>query len=1343
MRSRYKSFAYAALATTGFAAFFLCLQMVFAPELGPPEAAKPARPAPEVSEKAMADIQSAVEKQEYHISYDPKKKILQSPNRKHNLRAYYEPGKLTVQTRVDTTGHHFKLELINEGIFADGKPLYLPQSNARAEHHDNKLHWAHDAFTEEFINSDQGVRQNFIIDNAPQGTQQLQVKIVANGLDVTEGTGEEIRFYSKSVGDSKRDELVYSDLKCWDANKKPLPANLAFTEGHITISVDVANATYPVTIDPIITNGTPQNANKVIEVNQSSMWLGFSVSSAGDVNGDGYSDIIVGAPLYDKTKANEGAAIVFKGTANGLSLSGEFLVCGQDSAQMGYAVSTAGDFNGDGFSDVMVGIPYYNTNVKDAGQVRLYFGSANGITPQSTYISYSSANALALTGVSVATAGDINGDGFSDVLIGVPQDTDGESKEGLVRVCYGGTSNNLNTNYINLQCNQANALYGFSATSAGDVNGDGFSDVVVGARFYDGQSDEGTLVDAGAIFIYHGSASGLATSPVFQLVGTQQDSRLGHKVNSAGDINGDGYSDVLLSCYLFDSQFQNEGIVYLLRGSGVGISLQNAQAFYGGQTDARIGSSVACAGDVNGDGYADIMLGAQYYDNGQNNEGAVFIYHGSANGVSATPVSTLESNQNEGWFGTAVASAGDVNGDGYSDILVGCYTFDNGQVDEGHVFLYHGGAEGVGTNNSLSLPGSDPGSLMGMSVANAGDVNGDGFDEVIVGAPQYDLNGTTGGIAILYYGSINGITLANNLILSKNMVGSYFGGSVAGLGDVDGNGYDDIIVGAQLYSNGQNQEGVAFIYYGSNGGINAAAGQLIEKNNASANFGASVSAAGDVNRDGFADVVIGAPQFLNGLGAIYIYHGSANGLVNPTTIQGYNANSGFGYAVSTGGDINGDGYSDVLAGAATSNLGELDEGAFYIFYGTSGGINSAGKVLQSNHTGANLGASVSSAGDVNGDGFGDIVVGAPYFDKGQPDEGIAVIYYGSGAGINEVAPVYSLLEVNAANASFGSSVKSAGDVNGDGYGDVIIGAPHFENGQVNEGSIFVFHGSPTGIKPTPSFNIESENANSQLGLSVSDAGDVNGDGYSDVVAGAPLAAGTGTGIVLYGNNGKGLRNNVRLYNSDQVNPISYNQFNQPTFAAGLFTRSFIGKNKGKLVWETKGPGTPFSQIGTYPITTSNQYTGISSNFTTISGQTVIKDILTKSGISTKVRVRVRYAAALAITGQIYGPWRYVQSQLAGYNNAPVPQVLAEEERHFDKPNLIAYPNPASDKLFIETGSPDQVQSVRLVTLAGKTVFNSDKMVDELSVSHLQPGAYVLITSNKDGSHATRKIIVKK
>lgn len=1354
MKNRYLPILYVGMVLAAFAAGFHALDRLSRSLPRNPSKTRPASALPaEVSETTLSDIRSMLEKQEYHISYDAQKKKLQSPNRAHNLRAYYEPGKLSVQTRVDTTGQGFKVELVNDGVFADGKLLYTPQTNAKAEHHENKVQISHEAFIEEFINNEDGVRQNFIIEKAPESTRQLQVKMTAKGLEVEQGSGNDLRFYSKTADGQTRNELVYSDLKCWDANKQPLNATLAYVDNHIQISVEVANAAYPVTIDPIIVNGTPQNANKVLQIDQSLMWLGFSVSSAGDVNGDGYSDVICGAPHYDLGQDNEGGAFVYKGGASGLTLTAVTFQSNQKDAEMGTAVSTAGDFNGDGFSDVLVGIPYYDEDKVDQGQAMLYLGSGTFFDPQATITSHEFDNDHlgALVGMAVATAGDVDGDGFSDVLIGAVHDSQGQTKEGSVAVCYGSANGNLFSDFTYLQIDQANAKFGYSVASAGDIDADGYSDVIIGARWYkNGLNEDGE----GAAFIYKGSGNGLQSSPTV-IEGNQYNAAMGNKVSSAGDVNGDGYSDVLVSACLYDVQgVQDNGIVQLYLGSSTGITSQQqpTRTFYGKYND-HMGSSIACAGDVNGDGYSDILLGAEYYDNGQFNEGGVFVYHGSKNGIVGDPVATLESNQIDGWFGTAVSSAGDVNGDGYSDILVGCYTFDNGQKDEGHVFVYHGGAEGVSPTDFSQVTGNVAGAQIGFSVATAGDVNADGYSDVIVGAPYYDLSQGSEGVAFVYYGSQSGLITNTYHVLQENKADSRFGRAVAGAGDINGDGFDDVVVGADNYSNGQKNEGAIFIYHGSAAGITTQAVIHFERNFADSYMGCSVAGAGDVNRDGYADVIVGANGAPN---SAYLYEGSIDGITgSPKILQSDQVGeSHFGGSVSSAGDVNGDGYGDVIVG--DDWYGQNFQGAAYIFHGSNTGIaTTAAITLQNNQPNAVMGRSVAGAGDINGDGYSDVIVGAPSYDNGQNNEGVVFVFYGSPAGITNANSV--LLEMNKANSGFGTEINCAGDVNGDGYSDIIIGVPEFTDGQQFEGAAYVFHGSPTGIKTSASFQLENTDIKyASMGDAVAGAGDVNGDGYSDIIIGATgYLTGqntTGSAFVYYGNNGKGLRNNVRLFNGDLVTPLNHNQFSLSNFVATLSAKSFIGRNKGKFVWETMAPGMPFSKVGTNPITTSNLFTGASTFIGMTGISTTLGSNITKSPVATKLRVRVRYSPVLALTGQMYGPWRYLQSQLAGYNNAPVPEEAMAEtisskataiEAEDAGVSVVPYPNPVSDKLFIKAEKAEQIRSVRFLSPTGKLIYQSQNAAAEVDVSRLDPGIYLLLVTRQDGSQSSHKVIVKK
>ena len=166
---------------------------------------------------------------------------------------------------------------------------------------------------------------------------------------------------------------------------------------------------------------------------------------------------------------------------------------------------------------------------------------------------------------------------------------------------------------------------------------------------------------------------------------------------------------------------------------------------------------MATAGDVNGDGYADVIVGAPNYDNGQTDEGRAFVYYGSASGLSTTANWTAESNQASAYFGYSVATAGDVNGDGYADVIVGAPNYDNGQTDEGRAFVYHGSASGLSATANWTAESNQASAYFGYSVATAGDVNGDGYADVIVGAPNYDNGQTDEGRAFVYHGSASGL----------------------------------------------------------------------------------------------------------------------------------------------------------------------------------------------------------------------------------------------------------------------------------------------------------------------------------------------------------------------------------------------------------------------------------------------------------------------------------------------------------------------------------------------------------------------------------------------------------
>jgi len=667
--------------------------------------------------------------------------------------------------------------------------------------------------------------------------------------------------------------------------------------------------------------------------------------------------------------------------------------------------------------------------------------------------------ASASFGFSVGTAGDVNGDGYSDVIVGADLYDNGELNEGAAFVYHGSAAGVAATPAWSTESNQANA-FGISVAAAGDVNGDGFSDVVIASARYDNGE-----IDEGRAFVYHGSAAGLSVAPAWSAESNQAAARFGWSVATAGDVNGDGFSDVIVGAYQFDNGQTDEGRVFVYLGSGAGLSSAPAWTAESNQASALFGWSAATAGDVNGDGFSDVIVGAYQFDNGQNDEGRAFVYHGAAGGLSLAPAWTAESNQSGGWFGNSVATAGDVNGDGFSDVIVGAYLYDNGQIDEGRAFVYHGAAGGLSLAPAWTAESDQASAAFGWSIATAGDVNGDGFSDVIVGAYLFDNGQSNEGRAFVYHGSAAGLSPGPAWIAESDQASAAFGYSVAAAGDVNGDGFSDVILGATLYDNGEENEGRAVVYHGSAAGLAAAPSWTAESNRPSTAFGVSVATAGDVNGDGFSDVIVGASGYDNGEtneGGAFVYHGSAAGLATePAWIaQSNQENAFFGLGVATAGDVDGDGYSDVIVGSDSYDNGQPDEGRAFVYLGSAAGLAATPVwTAESNQGFASFGVSVATAGDVNGDGFSDVIVGASGYDGALNGEGRAFVYHGSSTGPG-TTPAWSAGS-NQASTGFGFRVATAGDVNGDGFSDVVVGATRYDNGQLDEGRAFVYHGSAT------------------------------------------------------------------------------------------------------------------------------------------------------------------------------------------------------------------------------------------------------------------------------------------
>jgi hypothetical protein len=421
------------------------------------------------------------------------------------------------------------------------------------------------------------------------------------------------------------------------------------------------------------------------------------------------------------------------------------------------------------------------------------------------------------------------------------------------------------------------AEFGFAVAGNGDVNGDGFADILIGAP-------HATLVNyrAGAAYLYYGGRGGLAQAPTWASGGRQSGESFGGAVAVAGDLNGDGYDDLAVGAYRYknDVSTPDAGAVFVFYGSPGGPLSGAGWLQESNQKNAQFGYAVSGAGDINGDGYDDLLVGARWYDTDWTNTGAAYLYYGGAGGLEAEPAWSFVGEEAGASLGSAVAGGFDANGDGYSDVLVGAPFVDQGQEDEGAVFLFFGSPQGLAAVPDWTAYGNLNFARLGSSVSGIGDVNGDGYDDLAAGAPNAPNPAGGTGLGLVFFGSPTGPGLYPDWSGGLPQSGSGYGQSIKSAGDVNCDGLDDMVIGANLFTNDQAAEGALFIYAGNPSGLGTIPIWMAEGNKAETQFGFATGSAGDINLDGCDDLIAGAPDYRIGtdpVGRAFVFMGKAEG----------------------------------------------------------------------------------------------------------------------------------------------------------------------------------------------------------------------------------------------------------------------------------------------------------------------------------------------------------------------------------------------------------------------------------------------------------------------------------
>ncbi|MXP27194.1 hypothetical protein GRI39_14335, partial [Altererythrobacter indicus] len=856
-------------------------------------------------------------------------------------------------------------------------------------------------------------------------------------------------------------------------------------------------------------------------------YLGLSVSLAGDVNADGYDDLIVAAPSNDDGGADAGAAYVIFGKASGfgtidlgsgLNAADGFKILGAaDGDRLGYSVSSAGDVNGDGIDDILLGA-FANGGT---GSAYVIFGKTSGFGTIDLANSLSAVQGFQITGVA------------------------------------------------------SNDRLGWSVSSAGDINGDGYDDVIVGANLHD---DDG-LTDRGEAYVIFGKASGFGTIDLssglgaadgFTITGAAAGDNLGYSVSSAGDVNGDGYDDLIVAAVLSDDGGTDAGVVHVIFGKASGFGtidlstdLSAAEGFkiIGAMAEDQLGYLVSSAGDINGDGYDDIIIGARWSDDGGTNAGAAYVIFGKEAGYGTIDLANLtaadgfiiQGDAAGDELGVSVSSAGDIDGDGYDDLIVGANLGDDGGTNAGEAYIIYGSAmygQQLEQADQILTGTSDPDILVGgngadiITAGGGADVirSGAGDDVIILTDSAFeDIHGGKGFDTLQLDGA--GLSFDLTTVIPSDLL-SIEAIDLTGSGDnvltvdaahlldisdwrmngeaymlVTGDAGDSVVTQGFTFGGTYDYEGVTYNLY-----ERGRANLLVEQDVAVTNNATGVAAVMDTS-------------------ILKEHYGFV--------IQGDLADDKAGYSVSDAGDINGDGYDDLIVGAYNGDDGGDAAGEAYVIYGKASGFGtfdstgrrvvdltglsaSTGFVIQGAAAGDNLGTSVSSAGDINGDGIDDLIVGAPSADINGSSSGDSYVIFGQ-SGTSRTRIDISTL---AASDGFiirgdsvdgddylGWSVSSAGDVNGDGIDDLIVGAYKGDDGGTDAGEAYVIFGSSgvfgtnisgrqvidtTNLTAAQGFIIQGDAVNDLLGWSASSAGDINGDGYDDLIVGARYGDDGGT-----------------------------------------------------------------------------------------------------------------------------------------------------------------------------------------------------------------------------------------
>jgi hypothetical protein len=768
----------------------------------------------------------------------------------------------------------------------------------------------------------------------------------------------------------------------------------------------------------------------------------------------------------------------------------------------------------------------------------------------------------------VSYLGDLNGDGHEDIAVGASSDDDGGSGRGAVWILFLDSNGTVDSHQkiSDTQGSFTGALsnsdqFGITVAAIGDLDGDGITDLAVGAQFDD---DGGT--NRGAVWILFMNTNGTVDShqKISDTDGNftgalSNDDRFGGYVTRIGDLNDDGNPDIAVGARNDDDGGTNRGAVWILMLAKTGdvLSHQKISDTQGSFTATlddsdQLGVSCAGPGDIDGDGIEDLIIGAWQDDDGGTDRGAIYAVTLDTSGVvqSYTKVSAPLTNDNyllanSDGFGISATTAADIDNDGINEVFVGALYDDEKATNAGALYMLSfnrnttlKNIRKVTADQAWDFSDLDSDDLFGISIAPVGDLNDDGSIDYVVGANKDDDGGTDRGAAYIlfmdttqaegYIGTVDDYQKIGDI--SGSFTGTLdnsdnFGASVANIGDLDGDGIDDMVVGATGDDDGGSKRGAVYILFmNADGTIDSH--QKISDTQGSFTgtladidiFGNAVSGLGDLDGDGNVDIAVGA-KLDNAGGAIWILFLDSDGTVLDHEKITVSNTDYFGSSIANIGDLDDDGVIDLAVGDERNDDGSTDNGAVHIlFLRDTGSVKSSQKIsdVAGGFTGTfagddiHFGASVAGIGDLDADGIEDIAVGA----TGQDTTGAVWILF-----LDTDGTVDSYQKINnstggftgtlANDNEFGSALASISDLNNDTINDLSVGQPYSDEGGNNRGAIWHLMLDTDGTIKSQQ-KISSNDGQfyavlkdgDRFGCSLAYMNDLNENGFPDLAVGA-------------------------------------------------------------------------------------------------------------------------------------------------------------------------------------------------------------------------------------------------